>query len=91
MPSNVEEHTRGLLVARPELAPVLRTMLQVAEQNDHGEFSQGEIADQLPTTPSTLTVFVNHGIIGPSPRREPNSGFYVFTNRAAVEGALGGD
>ena len=92
---DVEEMSRRFIREHPDLVPVLRAMVDVAQENEAqptsrlGEFCRSWLATREPRTPRTLHAFVDAGLIQKSPRGTGSGRmFYVLTDRVASERVL---
>ena len=88
---DIEQIASQFARERPELVPVLRVMIELAEENEAepssglGEFCRSWLAAKEPGTPRTLGIFANAGLIHASPRGSgSHRTFYVLADRAAT-------
>ena len=91
---DIADMTRRFLGTRPEMAPVLVAMIDVARRQEANsglaEFSRDWVAAQESTTTRTLRSFASAGLIKESPRGTGSGRrFYVFTDLVATERELG--
>lgn len=89
------ENARRFVHEHPDLVPVLRAMIELARENEAqptsrlGEFCHEWLAARETSTPRTLRLFVDAGLIQGSPRGTGSGRmFYVLTDRAAIEHVL---
>jgi hypothetical protein len=93
--NHIEQDTRRFAGEHPDLVLVLQAMLKLAKENEArpesrlGEFSRDWLAATEPSTPRSLRIFMNAGLIQKSPRGSGSGrNFYVLADRAATERAL---
>jgi predicted transcriptional regulator len=90
---DIAEMTRRFLAKRPEMAPVLFAMIDIARKQEANsglaEFSRNWVAAQESATPRTLRSFSSAGLIEESPRGTGSGRrYYIFTDLAAIERVL---